>query len=65
MKVAFRALFRHKNQYFGRKNIELPFYRRISKAGLEQILEVLEFSLNIEIEKQQNEFTLKGEGCNN
>ena len=33
------------------------------KPELEQILEVLKFSLNVEIEKGQNEFTLKGEGC--
>ncbi len=34
------------------------------KPELEQILEVLKFSLNVEIENEQNEFTLKGEGCN-
>ena len=34
------------------------------KPELDEILEVLKFSLNIEIEKNQNEFTLNGEGCN-
>ncbi len=34
------------------------------KPELDQILEVLKFSLNVEIEKGQNEFILSGEGCN-
>ena len=34
------------------------------KPELDQILEVLKFSLNVEIEKEQNEFILSGEGCN-
>ncbi len=34
------------------------------KPELDQILEVLKFSLEIEIEKYQNEYTLKGKGCN-
>jgi transmembrane sensor len=33
------------------------------KPEIDQILEVLKFSLNIEIIKDQNEFTLTGEGC--
>ena len=33
------------------------------KPELEQIIEVLKFSLGIEVEKNENVFTLSGEGC--
>lgn len=46
------------------KILNCHFTGTYQKPELGQILEVLKFSLDIEIVKEQNEITLSGEGCN-
>ena len=64
VKEALERYFDIKINTSDEKILNCHFTGIYHKPELEQILEVLKFSLEIEIEKQQNEFTLTGKGCN-
>ena len=63
VKVALERYFDIKINTSDEKILDCHFTGVYQKPELEQILEVLKFSLEIEIEKNENEFTLSGEGC--
>ena len=65
VKEALERYFDIKISTSDEKILNCHFTGVYQKPELEQILEVLKFSLDIEIEERQNEFTLKGEGCSN
>lgn len=64
VKEALERYFDIKINTSDEKILNCHFTGVYQKPELDQILEVLKFSLEIEIEKQQNKFTLVGKGCN-
>jgi len=63
VKEALERYFDIKINTSDEKILNCHFTGVYQKPDLDQIFEVLKFSLEIEIEKQRNEFTLTGKGC--